>query len=114
MNILFVWYNSFFPNNYTTNSCIQFEKASVLYNIASVYSQLAANERLSSHDGKKNAAMLFQKAAGVLNYIRDTYCQKLGVKVESNSDLDENNLSAMATLMLAQAAECYYEKATEG
>ena len=64
MNIQFVWYSSLYPDELVSTTCIQYEKASVLFNIAAVYSQLAAIERLSSHNGKKKASMQFQKAAG--------------------------------------------------
>ncbi|KAJ3321894.1 hypothetical protein HDV06_003760 [Boothiomyces sp. JEL0866] len=99
--------------NIVSTNCIQYEKAATLYNIAAIYSQLAAKERLSSPDGKKRALANFQKAAGVLTYIRDSLTQRLKVNLEPYSDLHETTLSAMITLMLAQAAECFYEKATD-
>jgi hypothetical protein len=36
------------------------------------------------------------------------------VKLDSHADLGEGSLSTFATLMLAQAAECFYEKASDG
>ena len=109
-----MWYSAFFDEVQDSTTCIQFEKASVWFNIAAIYSQIASQTRLSGPDGKKKASMSFQKAAGILIRIRDSYCHKLKANISKNSELNENNLSAMATLMLAQAAECFYEKATEG
>jgi hypothetical protein len=102
----------FFFNQVITH-CIQYEKASVLFNIASIYSQLGAVERLWSVDGKKRASIYFQQAAGILIYIRDVLTQRFKISVDPNADLHESTLSAMATLMLAQAAECFYEKAND-
>jgi hypothetical protein len=94
--------------------CIQYEKASVLYNIAAIYSQLGTSERLWTADGLKNASVYFQKAAGVLTFLRDMLVTRFKVKIENSSDLHESTLSAVIALMLAQAAECYYEKAVHG
>ncbi|KAJ3269210.1 bck1-like resistance to osmotic shock [Terramyces sp. JEL0728] len=113
VNIGFVWYESWHPSDQVATNCIQYEKAATLYNIAAVYSQLAAKERLSSPDGKKRALANFQRAAGILTYIRDSLTQRFKVNLESYADLHETSLSAMITLMLAQAAECFYEKATD-
>lgn len=67
VNIGFIWYESWYPDikgsiglKLVVTSCIQYEKASVLYNIAAIYSQMGANERLSSENGKKRAAANFQ------------------------------------------------------
>jgi programmed cell death 6-interacting protein len=114
MNIGFIWYNAWYPNIQITTTCIQYEKASVLFNIAAVYSQMAAQERLSSLEGKQRAAKNFQAAASVLIHIRDVYCQRLKVSAAKNSEFNENNLSVLSTLMLAQAAECFYQKANDG
>jgi hypothetical protein len=60
VEIGFVWYESWYPEKLVVTSCIQYEKASTLYNLATIYSQMGANERLSSPDGKKRAAANFQ------------------------------------------------------
>ena len=94
--------------------CIQYEKASVLFNVAAIYSQMGTSERLWTADGLKNASVYFQKAAGVFTFVRDVLGSRFKVKIEESSDLHESTLSAMISLMLAQAAECYYEKAVHG
>ena len=47
-------------------------------------------------------------------YCRDTLCQRFQVKIGIQNDLHQSTLSALADVMLAQATECYYEKATSG
>ncbi|KAJ3361920.1 pH-response regulator protein palA/rim20 [Kappamyces sp. JEL0680] len=89
----------------------EYEKAATLFNVAAVYSQMGAKERLGTVEGKKKASACFQKAAGILVYIRDVLTSRFKIKVDTASDLHEGTLSCTATLMLAQAAECYYEKA---
>jgi hypothetical protein len=74
---------------------------------------MGANERLWSPEGKRSAAAHFQKAAGMLLYIRDVLTQRFKISLDANSDLHESSLSMLATLMLAQAAECFYEKAND-
>ncbi|TPX34871.1 hypothetical protein SmJEL517_g02652 [Synchytrium microbalum] len=94
-------------------SCIQYEKASVLYNMGSIFSQLAAGEQLWTSAGKKHASAYFQKAAGVFIFIRDALCNRYRIRVDKSSDVSEQTLTASAQLMLAQALECFYGKATE-
>lgn len=94
--------------------CIQYEKAATLYNVAAIYSQMGTKERLGTADGKKKASAYFQKAAGVLVYIRDFLTQRFKIQLKSTADLHEVTLSGLATLMLAQAAECFYQQATHG
>jgi hypothetical protein len=74
---------------------------------------MGAQERLWSPEGKRSAAAYFQKAAGMLLYIRDVLNQRFKISLDPNSDLHESSLSSLATLMLAQAAECFYEKAND-
>ena len=44
----------------SSSNCIQFEKANVLFNIAAVLSQLGAQERSWTQDGRKRACDYFQ------------------------------------------------------
>ncbi|KAI8818759.1 BRO1-like domain-containing protein [Fimicolochytrium jonesii] len=109
----FNWYEAFFPGRRVITNCIQFEKASVLFNIAAVYTSLALSQSLWTPDGKRKAAKHFQKGAGVLFHIRDRLCARFKPKLDKQSDLSEVTLTAAAELMLAQAMECFYEKATD-
>ncbi|KAJ1552030.1 hypothetical protein HK405_012972, partial [Cladochytrium tenue] len=93
--------------------CIQYEKAAVLFNVASVLSQLACSQRLWTKDGKRSAAAYFQRSAGVLLHLRDSLTQRIQYKLDRSSDLSEETLAAAAQLMLAQAMECFVDKANE-
>ncbi|KAJ3108662.1 Tyrosine-protein phosphatase non-receptor type 23 [Phlyctochytrium planicorne] len=109
----FTWFEAYFPDRKVTTNCIHYEKASVLFNIAAIYSQMGSTQRLWDKDGKKLAASYFQKAAGVLTHLRDTLWHRFQIRLENISDLSEETLTAAIHLMLAQAVECYYDKATE-
>jgi hypothetical protein len=93
VDIGFIWYGSWFPERQTITKCIQYEKAATLFNIAAVFSQFGALERLGTLDGLKKAAAHFQKAAGILIYIRDVLTARFKVKVDITSDLHETSLS---------------------
>ncbi|KAG2036905.1 BRO1-like domain-containing protein [Suillus americanus] len=82
---------------------IAFERASVLFNIAALYSQLAASEDRSSQDGLKRASAYYQATL-----------PKLGPFVDPEntpSDLTEDFVKSLEWLMLAQAQECVWQRA---
>lgn len=88
-----------------------FERACVLFNCAALMSGLAANQSMSSDEELKAAATLFQKAAGAFNYLKDNI---LGmVSQEPTPDLMPDTLAALSAIMLAQAQECVYLKASK-
>lgn len=107
----FFWFEAFFSERKVITTCIHYEKASVLYNIAALLCQMACTQRLWTKEGQRAAAIYFQKSAGVLYYIRDTLCQRINMRLEKSSDLSENTLTAAAQLMLSQAMECFVDKA---
>ncbi|KAJ3031781.1 Rhophilin, Rho GTPase binding protein, partial [Rhizophlyctis rosea] len=113
IDINFAWFESFNSDRKVITNCIQFEKAAVLYNIAVVYSRLATQRSTWSPDGKRRPAVYFQKAAGVLLHIRDCLYPRFKVKLDDTSDMSEVSLTSLAEVMLAQAMECFYEKADE-
>ena len=110
--VVFSWDDALFSEKVVCN-CIQYEKAAVLFNAASVYSHLGATQFFKTSEGKKKAAIYFRKSANLLIFCRDSLCQRLKVKISGNSDLDESTLSALSNIMMAQAVECFYEKANE-
>ncbi len=95
-----------------------------MFNIASIFSQLGTCQRLTTEEGKKDAAIYFQvrmfnhlsekKASSLFIFIRDTLCSRIKTKLEKWSDLHHDSISALAEVMLAQATECLYEKANDG
>lgn len=97
-----------------TMRSIAFERASVLFNIAALYSQLAASEDRSSQDGLKRATAYYQNAAGVFAFLTESALPKLGPFVDSEntpSDLTEHFVRSLEWLMLAQSQECVWQRA---
>ena len=86
----------------------------MLWNIAAAYSHMGAAERKWTLEGKKKAAAYLQLSAGYLLHIRDMLIPQFKFDLGKRADLSEVTLTTVATLMLAQAAECFYEKANGG
>lgn len=93
-------------------SALGFEKICVLFNIAALESQIAANQNMESDDGLKVAATDFQKSAGTFQHIKD-HVQST-IQQEPTPDLLQDTLTALATLMIAQAQEVFFFKSTRG
>ncbi|KAJ3076555.1 Rhophilin, Rho GTPase binding protein, partial [Quaeritorhiza haematococci] len=114
VNIQFTWHEALVPDKRVVTDCIQYEKAATLFNIGVTFAQLASMQRLRTADGKRKAAASFQKSASVFTFIRDALCQRFQVKLDKMSDLTDSCLALLSDVMLAQALECFYEKANHG
>ncbi|KAH7061457.1 ALIX V-shaped domain binding to HIV-domain-containing protein [Macrophomina phaseolina] len=79
---------------------IRFELANVLFNLAAMYSQLATSTNRTTADGLKLACNYFCLAAGVLSHLKV-------------NDMDTVTLESLEHLMLAQAQECFWQKAVK-
>lgn len=89
-----------------------FERASVLFNVGALMSQIAAAQKQIVDDELKTMARLFQQSAGVFLKLRDSV---LGlVQQEPTADLMPETLNALSALMIAQAQEAIYLKAAKG
>ncbi|XRB17522.1 vacuolar-sorting protein BRO1 [Pseudoscourfieldia marina] len=85
------------------------EKASVLFNIAALQSQLAISApRVATVDGLKRAAASFQEAAGLFAMLKEG--STLKAPTFSGVDVSSECAAMLEKLMLAQAQECFYEK----
>lgn len=93
---------------YNQNADNRFEKASILFNLAAIYSQLATNQSLGSEDGIKKAASYYQQSAGVFQHVSEAL-ESWGIQGSANTQL-----SALSNLMLAQAQEVFLYKAVNG
>jgi programmed cell death 6-interacting protein len=93
--------------NTASSSNIGFEKASVLFNLAAIYSKLACAQPLNA-DGFKKAANYFQQAAGVLEFLAKSL-DGWGIQGSANVQL-----AALAELMFANAQEAFFVKAVHG
>ncbi|KAN0092781.1 BRO1-like domain containing protein [Tylopilus felleus] len=93
---------------------LTFERAATLFNLAALYSQLAASEDRSTPDGLKRATLHYQNAAGTFTFLRTAALPKLSIPPdaeESPLDLTVPFVHSLESLMLAQAQECAWQRA---
>lgn len=76
-----------------------------------MYSQLALSSNRATTDGLKSAASNFCFAAGVFNHLNENVIPDL--KSSPPEDMDPATLEALKSLMLAQAQECFWQKAVK-
>ncbi|KAG6816889.1 hypothetical protein H0H87_002009 [Tephrocybe sp. NHM501043] len=91
-----------------------FERCGVLFNLASLYSQLAASEDRSTMDGIKRATANYQYSAGVFSFLRMLGIPRIAYSVDDEDvprDLFDPFASSLNLLMLAQAQECSWQMA---
>ncbi|KAK0059367.1 programmed cell death 6-interacting protein [Biomphalaria pfeifferi] len=88
-----------------------YEKVCLLFNIASLQSQIAAAQNQENNDGLKLTVKLFQQACGIYGHLKDIVLSH--VQQDPTPDLNPDTLSALSSLMLAQAQEAIYRKATQ-
>ena len=92
---------------------VQYEKCAVLYNYAALLSRIGAREFGSgSEDGIKRACAAFQASAGAFGMLGDLSERKL-FEGSVTIDVSREYCDAMSKLQLAQAQECFYEKARQ-
>ncbi|KAL8651695.1 MAG: hypothetical protein Q9210_003103, partial [Variospora velana] len=90
---------------------LRFELANVLYNLASLYTQLAVSLNRSTSDGLKSACNYFCQAAGVISHLKETVVPEL--RTIPPEDMDIVTLESIQQLLLAQAQECFWSKAVK-
>lgn len=83
---------------------VAFEKASVLFNIAAIWSQIGAKQDRRTEAGLKEAIDAFQKAAGVFKFIKDSFINS------PSADLTPEVMNMLMAVMLAQAQVCIWEE----
>lgn len=103
LGIHFEWYDSLtgVPSNQRT---VAFEKASVLFNIAALYTQIGARQDRTKGTGIDASVDSFLRAASMFHYIRNNFSNA------PSMDLRAETLEMLVNLMLAQARECIFEK----
>jgi len=90
---------------------IRFELANVLYNLAAMYSQIALSSNRSTSDGLKTACNHFCSAAGVISHLKTVVIPDM--RTSAPEDMDSMTMEAIEHLMLAQAQECFWQKAVK-
>ncbi|KAK2919710.1 rhophilin-2 isoform X1 [Channa argus] len=102
--IFFTWYDSF-TGVPVCQQNLSLEKASILFNMAALHSQIGTRSDRQTITGLEEAISSFQKAAGILNHLKETFTHT------PSYDMSPAMLSMLIRLMLAQAQECLFEKA---
>ncbi|XP_059899303.1 programmed cell death 6-interacting protein isoform X3 [Gadus macrocephalus] len=87
-----------------------YEKTCVLFNAAALASQIASEQNLDSDEGLRAAAKYYQLASGALLHIKDTVLSALNR--EPTMDISPETVGALHHIMLAQAQEVFFLKAT--
>ncbi|XP_045438533.1 rhophilin-2 isoform X3 [Pipistrellus kuhlii] len=103
MGILFTWYDSLTGVPVSQQNLL-LEKASILFNIGALYTQIGTRYNRQTPAGLEGAMDAFQKAAGVLNYLKETFTHT------PSYDMSPAMLSVLVKMMLAQAQEIVFEK----
>ncbi|GAB0138870.1 serine/threonine protein kinase prr1 [Epichloe bromicola] len=108
----FTWYPALGYNTERpmVRNNIKYELLNVLYNLAALYSQLAANTSPSTTEGMKSAANYFSLAAGVLSHMKEHVVPELRMS-DPPEDMDQHTLKSLSQLFLAQSQECFWQKA---
>nr|XP_061808879.1 programmed cell death 6-interacting protein-like isoform X2 [Nerophis lumbriciformis] len=87
-----------------------YEKTCVLFNAAALASQIASEQNLENDEGLKNAAKFYQLASGAFSHIKDTVLSALNR--EPTMDIAPETVGTLSMIMLAQAQEVFFLKAT--
>ncbi|KAM5237313.1 rhophilin-2 [Ctenodactylus gundi] len=103
MGLLFTWYDSLTGVPVSQQNLL-LEKASILFNIGALYTQIGTRCNRQTQAGLESAMDAFQRAAGVLNYLKETFTHT------PSYDMSPAMLSVLGRMMLAQAQESVFEK----
>ena len=103
LGVFLSWYDSLTGLASIQKTCA-FEKASVLFNIGALFTQIGSRTTRLKRDGIEDAIESFQHAAGAFNYIR------LNFSNAPTADMSPAFLNTIVNLMLAQAQEALFEK----
>ncbi|KAJ2403029.1 pH-response regulator protein palA/rim20 [Coemansia sp. RSA 2559] len=108
VNVTFTWRNAFGPESSVSCQDLYFEKAAVLFNVGSIYSQLACRESRSDKESLNRAFGYFQSAAGTYAYLQQKVVSETRTQV--TTDLSAYMLTTLENLMLCQAQECVWHR----
>lgn len=105
-------------NSYTVaHPDLHYERAAVLFSLAALYSSLGANESRKEGESIKRAIAAFQTSAGILHYLYTDMVPLIahlfmGINARNGDpDLKPAMLACLREAMLAQAQECFWQKA---
>eukprot|EP00731_Ephydatia_muelleri_P025948 Em0018g48a len=96
--VAFPWFDAISGTLASQQSAI-YEKAAVLFNVSSLYTQIAAQQDRSTREGLDVAICNLQKAIGCLEYMKDKFSHS------PTKDMSSEMLNLFADLMKAQSHE---------
>lgn len=109
----FTWYPALGYNTQRpiSQDNLRFELANILFNLAAMYSQLALSSNRSTGEGLKAACNYFCLAAGTLSHLKTNVIPDM--RTSPPEDMDTMTLESLEYLMLAEAQECFWQKAVK-
>ncbi|XP_044140527.1 programmed cell death 6-interacting protein [Bufo gargarizans] len=87
-----------------------YEKTCVLFNVGALASQIASEQNLDNDEALKAASRYYQLASGAFSHIKDTVLSSLNR--EPTVDISPDTMGGLSIIMLAQAQEVFFLKAT--
>uniref|UniRef100_UPI00398F7BA0 rhophilin-2-B-like n=1 Tax=Pristiophorus japonicus TaxID=55135 RepID=UPI00398F7BA0 len=103
LGLFFTWYDSF-TGMPVCQQHLSLEKASILFNIGAIYTQIGTRSDRRTSAGLDISIGAFQRAAGVLSHLKETFTHT------PSFDMSPSMQNMLIRLMLAQAQECSFEK----
>ncbi|NXD07381.1 PDC6I protein, partial [Nothocercus nigrocapillus] len=116
IHVTFTWKDAFDKGSLFGGSVklalasLGYEKTCVLFNCGALASQIAAEQNLDNDEGLKVAAKHYQFASGAFQHIKDTVLSALNR--EPTVDISPDTVGTLSLIMLAQAQEVFFLKAT--
>nr|CAB3265576.1 rhophilin-2-like [Phallusia mammillata] len=107
LSVYFHWYDCITGVPAVQRS-VSLEKASILFNIGALYSQLGTRADRTRRKGINIAIDAFQSSAGAFDFVRSNFVNA------PTTDLSTSVLQSLTLLMLAQAQECVLERKVLG
>eukprot|EP01105_Mastigella_eilhardi_P021503 TRINITY_DN520_c0_g1_i1.p1 TRINITY_DN520_c0_g1~~TRINITY_DN520_c0_g1_i1.p1 ORF type:complete len:663 (-),score=163.95 TRINITY_DN520_c0_g1_i1:994-2937(-) len=111
IHICFPWYDAYRTKK-TSLFNVKFERASIMFNVGAVLSQIANIQNKSTADGVKTAANYYKMAAGVFRALHEQVSQVPEVQ-NASIDFSSDFLNMLTELMLANAQYCFYDRASK-
>ncbi|PWN46889.1 BRO1-domain-containing protein [Violaceomyces palustris] len=102
---------SYVSNHLVAHPDLNYESANVLFSLACLYSALGAAETRGDSDSIKRSIAYFQSAAGILSHVRNNLISEIKHLAPPSPDLNPALLDCLREVMLAQAQECFWQKA---
>ncbi|CAL5396664.1 unnamed protein product [Camellia sinensis] len=107
--VTFTWHDAFKNKLKASQQNIHLEKASVLFNLGAVYSQIGLSFDRAEIEGRKQASHAFMASAGAFAFLRDNESMKASIGSSVTVDVSVECAGMLERLTLAQAQESVFE-----